>query len=62
MIPKRAYTKRNGKKVAAKYRGPNGETWSGRGMKPRWLMAELKTGKKIESYAIGAKVKRKKRG
>lgn len=23
--------------VAAKYRGPNGETWSGRGRAPRWL-------------------------
>lgn len=23
--------------VAAKYRGPNGETWSGRGRQPRWL-------------------------
>lgn len=23
--------------VAAKYRGPNGETWSGRGLTPKWL-------------------------
>jgi DNA-binding protein H-NS len=23
--------------VAAKYRGPNGETWSGRGRQPQWL-------------------------
>jgi DNA-binding protein H-NS len=26
-----------GKKVAPKYRGPPGETWAGRGAKPRWL-------------------------
>lgn len=25
--------------VAAKYRGPNGETWSGRGLTPRWMAA-----------------------
>lgn len=23
--------------VAAKYRGPNGQTWSGRGRQPKWL-------------------------
>jgi DNA-binding protein H-NS len=40
------------KKVAAKYRGPKGETWAGRGLKPRWLTAELKKGKKLESFAI----------
>lgn len=28
-----------GRKAAAKYRGPNGETWAGRGLKPRWLTA-----------------------
>ena len=51
---KRAYTKRKAKKISAKYKGPNGETWAGRGTKPRWLTAELKKGKKIESFAIGA--------
>ncbi len=41
-----------GKKVAPKFRGPKGETWSGRGLKPRWLTAEIKKGKKLESFAI----------
>src|ERR1041384_7096086 len=41
-----------GKKVAPKYRGPKGETWSGRGLKPRWLTAELKRGKKLQAFAI----------
>jgi DNA-binding protein H-NS len=41
-----------GRKVAPKYRGPGGETWSGRGLKPRWLVAEMKKGKKLESFAI----------
>ena len=43
---------RKGSKVAPKYRGPGGVTWSGRGLKPRWLTAELKKGKKLESFAI----------
>ena len=43
---------RKGKKVAPKYRGPKGVTWSGRGLKPRWLVAEMKKGKKLESFAI----------
>ena len=41
-----------GKKVAPKYRGPDGETWTGRGLKPRWLMEALKGGKKIEQFLI----------
>jgi DNA-binding protein H-NS len=44
--------KKRTRKVAAKYKGPNGETWSGRGLKPRWLTAEIKKGKKLESFAI----------
>ena len=37
----------------AKYRGPNGETWSGgRGRKPKWVMDALAAGKKIEDFAI----------
>jgi DNA-binding protein H-NS len=42
------------RKVAAKYRGPGGATWSGRGLKPRWLSAELTAGKKIEDFLIGS--------
>jgi DNA-binding protein H-NS len=41
-----------GKKVPPKYRSPSGETWAGRGAKPRWLVAALKKGKKIESFLI----------
>jgi DNA-binding protein H-NS len=36
-----------------KYRGPNGQTWSGgRGRKPGWVMEALKAGKKIEDFAV----------
>ena len=38
--------------VAAKYRGPNGETWSGRGLTPRWLSALLAEGKTKQDFAI----------
>lgn len=39
-------------KVAPKYRGPNGETWTGRGLAPRWLVALEAQGKKRESLLI----------
>jgi DNA-binding protein H-NS len=41
-----------GRKVPPKYRSPSGETWAGRGVKPRWMVAALKKGKKIESFLI----------
>ena len=41
------------KKAPARYRGPNGETWSGgRGRKPRWVTEALAKGKKLEDFAI----------
>jgi DNA-binding protein H-NS len=36
-----------GRKVPPKYRGPSGETWAGRGARPRWLVAAIKGGKKL---------------
>ena len=47
---------RRGSPVAAKYRNPENpsETWAGRGLRPRWLAAALKSGKKIEDFAIAA--------
>jgi DNA-binding protein H-NS len=46
--------------VAPKYRNPENpaETWAGRGLKPRWLAAALKTGKKVEDFSIAAVVKK----
>jgi len=41
-----------GRKVAAKYRDSQGNTWAGRGARPRWLVAALKNGKKLESFAV----------
>jgi DNA-binding protein H-NS len=45
--------------VAPKYRNPenHSETWAGRGLKPRWLAAALKAGKKLEHFSIAQTVK-----
>ena len=43
-----------GASVAAKFRGPNGETWSGRGLTPKWLAALVAQGQSKESFAISA--------
>jgi DNA-binding protein H-NS len=40
-------------KSPAKYRGPNGETWSGgRGRKPQWVVQALKDGRSLEDFAV----------
>jgi len=41
-----------GTPVAAKYRGPNGETWSGRGLTPKWLSALVAQGQSKETFAV----------
>lgn len=43
---------KTGAKVPAKYRGPNGEAWSGRGLTPRWLATLVAAGKSKESFAV----------
>ena len=41
-------------RVFPKYRNPlTSETWSGRGKRPRWLVAAMKSGHKIEEFRIG---------
>lgn len=36
-----------------KYRGPNGETWSGgRGRKPQWVADALAQGRSLEDFAV----------
>ena len=38
--------------VAPKYRGPNGETWTGRGRQPTWVAAELGAGRTLDDLLI----------
>jgi len=45
---------RRGSKVAPKYRNPNNptQTWTGRGMKPRWLQSLLEQGRNADEFLI----------
>lgn len=45
---------RKGAKVAPKYRNPANarETWTGRGLPPRWMAELIKKGKKREDFLI----------
>lgn len=40
--------------VAAKFNGPNGEAWSGRGLTPKWLSALVASGRSKEEFAVKA--------
>jgi DNA-binding protein H-NS len=50
-------------RVFPKYRNPQmpSETWSGRGKQPRWLVAAIKAGRKIEDFRIGEAGESKRR-
>ena len=52
-----------GRKIPPRYRSPSGETWAGRGAKPRWLVAAIQRGKKLDDFLIdkSARKRRKKR-
>jgi DNA-binding protein H-NS len=50
-----------GRKVPPKYRGPKGETWAGRGARPRWLVAAMKGGKKIDDFLIDKSARKGRR-
>jgi DNA-binding protein H-NS len=50
-----------GKKVPPKYRSPSGETWAGRGARPKWMVEALKKGKKMEDFLIARKRKARHR-
>lgn len=50
---KAAKTAKSSGKVAIKYRdAATGDSWTGRGLKPRWLQAQLAAGRKIEEFAV----------
>ena len=54
-IAERASPKKQPKKrssVPVKYRDSDGNTWTGRGSQPRWLAAQLKSGRKIDEFAV----------
>lgn len=54
-IPNHAsYTRRPYPQVIPKYQNPTkpAETWAGRGKQPRWLTAQLRSGKKLDDFRI----------
>ena len=42
--------------VAAKYKGPNGETWSGRGLMPKWLSTLVAAGQGKDEFLVAETV------
>jgi len=46
--------------VLPQYRNPDqpSETWTGRGKRPRWLVAQLKSGRRIEDFRIQVRNKK----
>jgi len=45
------------RRVAPKYRGPHGETWTGRGLKPRWLNEAINEGMQPSDFLIDKELK-----
>jgi DNA-binding protein H-NS len=51
--PPGAKRPKGGGKVPVKYRNAEtGDTWSGRGLQPRWLKAALDAGRKLEDFRV----------
>ncbi len=56
-LPGKPVSNKKGKplgKAPIKYRGPKGESWSGRGVMPRWLAALVAQGQTKEQFFIKA--------
>ena len=53
-VRKKSHARRPYPQVFPRYRNPAqpSETWAGRGKKPRWLTAQLKSGKQIDDFRI----------
>ncbi|WP_426400141.1 H-NS family nucleoid-associated regulatory protein [Ralstonia sp. R-29] len=45
-------SKKAGRKVPVRYRDNNGNTWTGRGKRPGWLVKELSAGRKVEDFLV----------
>lgn len=50
--PVKVKAKSSGKAVEPKYIGPDGQTWSGRGLSPKWLAVLVEQGAKREDFLI----------
>ena len=53
LVARRGAAKTPSKRVAAKYRDPvTGATWTGRGLKPKWMADAVADGKTPSDFAI----------
>ena len=50
--PVKSAAQKSTQKAAIKFRDENGNGWSGRGLKPRWLTAALESGKTLADFAV----------
>lgn len=48
-----------GRKVAPKYKSPDGSAWAGRGATPRWMVEAIKGGAKKEDFLIAGAGRKK---
>lgn len=48
----RAKSASKGTKVAPKYRDESGNTWTGRGKMPKWLVSSVAQGRSVDSFKI----------
>jgi DNA-binding protein H-NS len=57
----RRAVRRNYPPVVPKFRNPSdpSETWAGRGKQPRWMVAQLKAGKKMDDFLIDRSKRRR---
>ncbi len=51
--PGKAASRSTGSKVPAKYRGVEGQSWSGRGLMPLWLRGLIAEGRSREEFLVG---------
>jgi DNA-binding protein H-NS len=60
---KSSHARRPYPQVFPKFRNPAqpGETWAGRGKQPRWLTAQLRSGKKLDDFRIQPRSDRARR-
>src|SRR6516164_7032662 len=61
VVGRRGGSALKGRKVPPKYRSRSGDTWAGRGAKPKWLVAAIKRGKKLEDFLIDKSARKGRR-
>lgn len=54
VVKKAARGPKPNSKVEAKFKGPNGEEWTGRGLTPKWLKSLIEQGRTKEEFAVAA--------